>query len=54
VETIALLQHRLGLDAVRVFVEDVLPVVRIAWVTEADHAAALSMLLGTGEERSVL
>jgi predicted nucleic acid-binding protein len=51
VETIALLQHRLGLDAVHVFVEDMLPVVRIAWVTEADHAAALSILWGTGRRK---
>lgn len=50
-ETVALIQHRLGLDAVRTFVEDMLPVVRIEWVTEADHAAALSLLLSTGRRQ---
>lgn len=50
-ETIALIQHRIGLDAVRTFVEDILPVVRVEWVTEADHAAALGLLLSTGRRQ---
>jgi predicted nucleic acid-binding protein len=35
VETIALLQHRIGLDAARDFDEDVLPAIRVHWVDEA-------------------
>jgi predicted nucleic acid-binding protein len=35
VETMALLQHRIGLAAARDFDEDVLPVVRIRWVDDA-------------------
>lgn len=35
VETMALLQHRIGLEAARDFDEDVLPVVRVRWVDEA-------------------
>jgi predicted nucleic acid-binding protein len=35
VETMALLQHRIGLAAARDFDEDVLPVVRVHWVDEA-------------------
>jgi len=35
VETMSLLQHRLGLDAAREFDEGVLPVVRVRWVDEA-------------------
>jgi predicted nucleic acid-binding protein len=34
VETMALLQHRLGLDAARDFDEHVLPVLRVRWVDE--------------------
>lgn len=48
VETAALLQHRLGLPAVRTFVEDLLPVVQVEWVTREDHAAATSALLVAG------
>lgn len=34
VETMALLQHRVGLSAARDFDEDVLPAVRIEWIDE--------------------
>jgi uncharacterized protein len=34
VETLALLQHRVGLAAARDFDEDILPVVRVDWVDE--------------------
>lgn len=34
VETMALLQHRIGLDAARDFDDDVLPAVRVRWVDE--------------------
>lgn len=34
VETMALLQHRIGLGAARDFDEDVLPVLRVQWVDE--------------------
>ncbi len=51
VETIALVQHRLGLEAVRAFVDDLLPVVQVEWVQQADHVAALSLLLSTGRRQ---
>ena len=35
VETMALLQHRLGLRAARDFDEDVLPILRVRWVDDA-------------------
>ncbi|MBP6715476.1 MAG: type II toxin-antitoxin system VapC family toxin [Acidobacteria bacterium] len=35
VETMALLQHRIGTNAARTFDEDVLPVMRVAWVDDA-------------------
>ena len=44
VETMALLQHRLGLAAARDFDEDVLPVVRVAWVDELLYRRATDRL----------
>lgn len=44
-ETFALVQTRLGMDAVRGLSDDLLPVVRTAWVTEEDHRAAVQTLL---------
>lgn len=45
VETIAVLQHRLGLKAVREFVRELLPLIDIVFVDPAVHAAALGALL---------
>ncbi len=45
VESVTLIQRRLGIKAVRVFVEDILPVVNIRWVNEAVHSIALSSML---------
>ena len=52
VETTALVQHRLGMDAVAALLRDLLPVVVIEWVTEADHREAVASLLAAGR-RSV-
>ena len=51
VETVSLAQRRLGLDAVRVLVEEMLPMVDTLWVTAADHGAALNALLAAGRRR---
>lgn len=51
VETFALVQHRLGLEAVRTFQEDVLPLIRIYWVSEADHRAGVTALLTAGRRQ---
>lgn len=45
VETYALVQRRLGLDAVRVLTADFLPLITVDWVEEFIHGAALSALL---------
>jgi uncharacterized protein len=45
VEAFALVQHRLGLEAVRTLQEDLLPLVRVHWVSEADHRAGVTALL---------
>lgn len=45
VETLALLQSRIGLDAVRLFSEDITPVLRILWVDSSAHESAIQLLL---------
>ena len=45
VETFALVQTRLGLDAVLALHGDVVPILEIVWVDEALHAAAMTALL---------
>jgi predicted nucleic acid-binding protein len=44
-ETTALLQHRFGIEALRLFESEILPVVEIAWVDEAIHKQGMSTLL---------
>jgi predicted nucleic acid-binding protein len=46
-ETIALLQNRLGLAAVAVFVNTVLPALQLEWVTPEVHDAAVETLLAS-------
>lgn len=45
VETFAVVQRRLGLDAVRSLASDLLPLVEIEWVGAEAHAAAVAALL---------
>jgi predicted nucleic acid-binding protein len=44
-ETTALLQHRFGIEAVRLFENDILPVIEIAWVDKIIHQQGMSALL---------
>ncbi len=44
-EIFTLLQSRFGLDAVRLFQSDVLPVLEVVWVDEPLHNQAVSALL---------
>ena len=48
VETISLVQRRLGIDAVRILIDEMLPMIDTIWVTDADHATSLSLLLMAG------
>jgi predicted nucleic acid-binding protein len=48
VETTALVQRRLGVGTLRRFVDDVLPLVGIAWVDQALHLEAREALLAAG------
>jgi len=45
IETTALVQNRLGVDAVRTFQEDVLSVVRVEWVDDITHQSGVNALL---------
>jgi len=47
VEACGLIQSRLGLGALRSFVEDMLPVVDVRMVTAAQHATALVALVAS-------
>jgi uncharacterized protein len=47
-ETIALVQRRLGMTALRRFVDDLLPIAEIAWVDPAMHAEAREAMLASG------
>ena len=49
-ETVALLQGRLGLEAVRVFTDDVQPLLRVEWLKEGDHRNAAEALILAEEE----
>jgi len=44
-ETYALLQHRLGMPAVRAFHEDVFPILKIEWANDFLHRQAANALL---------
>ena len=51
VETISLVQRRLGIDAVRILIDEMLPMIDTLWVTDADHTAALNALLAAGRRQ---
>lgn len=50
-ETSALLQHRLGMPAVRAFHEDVVPLLRTDWVSPLRHQAAVEAVLTAARKR---
>jgi predicted nucleic acid-binding protein len=52
VETIALLQHRIGLEAVRVFQEDIVPLLRVEWIDGPAHGGGMTGVLA-GRRRGV-
>ena len=45
VETCALVQNRLGMAAVKVLQEDVVPALRIEWIDKTVHQAAMGLML---------
>jgi predicted nucleic acid-binding protein len=51
VETCALVQNRLGLDAVRTFWQDMLPVVEVRWIGPELHSSAMLALLAANRRK---
>ena len=50
-ETTALLQHRLGVTAVRAFYEDVVPMLQVDWVSEEQHRSAVEAMLAAARRK---
>lgn len=51
VETFALVQSRIGVEAARVLDQDLLPAVAVIWLDEEIHRAAVSALLTAGRRQ---
>ena len=51
VESFALVQRRLGLSALRALADTLLPMLRILWIDEELHAAAVASLFTAGRRR---
>ena len=51
VETFALVQRRLGMDALRAMAEVMLPLLHPLWIDESIHAAAAAALLTAGRRK---
>ncbi|MBM4387082.1 MAG: PIN domain-containing protein [Deltaproteobacteria bacterium] len=47
-ETAALVQRRLGMSAVKVLFNDIVPVFAVEWITIDDHRSAVSAILAAG------
>lgn len=46
-----MVQSRLGLDALRVFTDDIVPVLHVHWVGRAEHDAGVAAALTSGCKR---
>jgi predicted nucleic acid-binding protein len=51
VEAFALIQHRLGMGAVRTFHEDLIPVLKIEWIDAQQHAGSVTAVLIAGRRQ---
>jgi predicted nucleic acid-binding protein len=51
VETCALVQHRLGIAAVRALQESIFPLLATEWITRPQHDSALAALLAAGRKK---
>ena len=50
VETLALVQNRLGIPAVRTFQEDIIPVLNVEWVDESVHQVGIASVLAAARK----
>ena len=51
VETFALVQHRLGIEAVRAFQENICPLLSIEWIDESDHRTGVAAVFAASRRR---
>ena len=51
VETFAVAQRRLGLEAIRAFQEDVYPLLTVEWIGESDHRAGVTAVLAASRRK---
>jgi predicted nucleic acid-binding protein len=51
VETFALVQRRLGMEAVKTLHEDIVPVLTIEWIDRSEHTSAISQLIATANRQ---
>jgi uncharacterized protein len=51
IESYALIQHRLGVEAARRFHEDMLPVIGVEWIVESVHRAGVSAFLAASRRK---
>lgn len=51
IETFALVQHRLGIEAVRAFQKYVYPLLNIEWIGESDHRAGVAAVLAASRRK---
>jgi predicted nucleic acid-binding protein len=51
IESFALIQRRLGMEAVRVFQEDILPLINIEWIDKSAHEAGINALLTASRKK---
>jgi uncharacterized protein len=50
-ETVALVQSRLGMPAVRSFQERIIPILQVYWVKESDDGTAIEMMIAADRRR---
>jgi predicted nucleic acid-binding protein len=50
-ETVALVQSRLGMSAARAFQEEFYPIISITWISEAEHRPAMEAMLQSGRRK---
>jgi uncharacterized protein len=51
VETCALVQNRLGMKAIKLFQDDIVPVLRIEWIDKTVHHTAMEVMLAAERKK---
>ena len=50
-ETLVLIQKRLGLEAIRDFQQDIMPILQVEWLQHTQHSAAINLLFSINRRR---